>query len=362
MAITNPDKDKLDTYGVERAHEDEPGFLDRLRENWPLFDHIMRMQERYTEQGGNQYSAGITYFSVMTIFPLMMLLVSILAMVLAGNPDLMDRVIERAAGIGGGGQLGDIVSTIIKEAVAQRASVFSIGLLLALWTGLYWMGNLRMGVSAMWKVSGVPDNFFMGKIRDFLGLIGLLAALIIAFGITTIGNSGLTETLLGYLHLDNVPGIRYLTFSIALVVALIANFLVFAWMIIYLPRTSTPRRSTLKAAVIGAVAFEAFKQFATMFFSNALSNPAGAAFGPIIGIMVLMYFIWRILLYCSAWAATTPESLAQMAPDAPPAAVIRVRQEVRNGSTETVRAGLIGGGAAVGVLIGGLVSSFLRRR
>ena len=91
------------------------------------------------------------------------------------------------------------------------------------------------------------------------------------------------------------------------------------------------------------------------------SNPAGAAFGPIIGLMVLMYFVWRILLYCSAWAATTPESLANLRPEAPPAAVIRVRQEVRTGSTDANRAGLLGVGAAAGVVAGGLVSKLFRR-
>src|SRR5699024_2211396 len=82
-----------------------------------------------------------------------------------------------------------------------------------------------------------------------------------------------------------------------------------------------------------------FKQFATMFFSNALSNPAGAAFGPLIGVMVLFYFIWRITLYCSAWAATTPEPVAMMTPPVPPAAVSRVRQEVRSGCVADGRCG-----------------------
>ena len=45
-----------------------------------------------------------------------------------------------------------------------------------------------------------------------------------------------------------------------------------------------------RAAVIGAIAFEVIKQFATLLFSNALSSPAAAAFGPIIGIMVMLFF------------------------------------------------------------------------
>ena len=192
-------------------------------------------------------------------------------------------------------------------------------------------------------------------------LIGLIFALIVAFAITTVGNSGITDRLIEMVGLDGVPGIRFLTFAAALVIGVIANWLVFAWMIGALPRAKTHRKSVAKAAIIGAVLFEVFKQFATLFFSNALSNPAAATFGPIIGIMVTMYLIWRILLYCSAWAATTPESLAELRPEAPPAAIIRVRQEVRTGSSDAGRAGLVGTGAALGVLVGGAVASMFRR-
>ncbi len=360
MATTDPDKKNLDNYGVERSRKDDPGPLDKYREKWPWLDHVLRMQDRYTEQGGNQYAAGITYFSVMTIFPLMMLVLAVMAMILAGNEELLNEVMDKVATVGDG-NMGEVLQTIIEQSIEQRKSVFSIGLLLALWTGLGWIAHLRLGVSEMWKVSGKADGFVSGKVKDLIGLLGLLVSLIGAFAITTVGNSGLTTQLLDMVGLSDVPGIRYITFAVALLVALIANFCVFFWMILYLPRTKVPRGSAVKAAIIGAVLFEVFKQFATMFFSKALSNPAGAAFGPVIGVMVLMYFIWRILLYCSAWAATTPESLANLRPDAPPAAVIRVRQEVRTGSTDASRAGLLGVGAAAGVVVGGLASKIFRR-
>ncbi|MGV0397211.1 YhjD/YihY/BrkB family envelope integrity protein [Corynebacterium suicordis] len=358
--VTKPNPANLDERGVERTRKDEPGMIDKYRDKWQWFDHLMRMQERYTEHGGNQYAAGITYFSVLSLFPLLMLTFAILAMVLAGNQDLMDKVTTSITD-SAGGEMGETLKTVIEDAVAQRKSVFSVALLLALWTGLSWVAHLRMGASEMWKVNGLADNFIVGKLKDLVVLIGLIFALIVAFAITTVGNSGITDRLIEMVGLDGVPGIRFLTFAAALVIGVIANWLVFAWMIGALPRAKTHRKSVAKAAIIGAVLFEVFKQFATLFFSNALSSPAAATFGPIIGIMVTMYLIWRILLYCSAWAATTPESLAELRPEAPPAAIIRVRQEVRTGSSDAGRAGLVGTGAALGVLVGGAVASMFRR-
>jgi membrane protein len=361
QTTTAADPDKLDDHGIERSTDDSPGAIDKYRDKWPWFDHVMRMNERYGDQGGNHFAAGITYFSVLSIFPLVMLIFATVAMVLAGNEDLMnditDSITESA-----GDDLGATLNDIVEGAVDQRGSVFGIGLVLALWTGLGWMANLRLGVSEMWKVDGTAESFIKGKISDLIGLLGLLLSLVVAFGVTAIGSGGFTRDLLDTIGLGDIPGIRFLTWLVALVVALIANWIVFFWLMLFLPRTYVPRAAAARAAIIGAIAFELIKQFATLLFSNALSSPAAAAFGPIIGIMVMLYLIWRVVLYLAAWTATTPEALAQMVPNAPPPAVIRVRQESRPGSRNVSKAGLVGVGTAVGATAAGLLGRTFRKK
>ncbi|WP_291477946.1 YhjD/YihY/BrkB family envelope integrity protein [Corynebacterium sp.] len=359
--ITASDRDKLDDHGIERSTDDSPGAIDRYRDRWPWFDHVMRMNERYGDQGGNHFAAGITYFSVLSIFPLIMLGFATVAMVVAGNDELLDSIMDTVSE-SAGGELGNTLNDIIVQAIDQRGSVFGIGLVLALWTGLGWMGNLRLGVSEMWKVHGKADNFVKGKISDLIGLVGLLLALAVAFAVTAIGGGSFTGSVLDAVGLGDVPGIRFVTWFVALVVALVANWIVFFWLMLYLPRTRVPRPAAARAAVIGAVVFEVIKQFATVVFSNALSNPAGAAFGPVIGVMVVLYLVWRVTLYLAAWTATTPEALAAMIPEAPPAAVIRVRQEVRPGARNVGTAGLVGIGTAVGATAVGLLGRAFRRK
>ena len=80
---TQSSSKKTDHYGIERANADDPGAIDKVRRKSPFVDHLMRMQERYAAEGGNQFSAGITYYSVLSIFPLAMLLVATIAAVLA---------------------------------------------------------------------------------------------------------------------------------------------------------------------------------------------------------------------------------------------------------------------------------------
>lgn len=350
---TKQNEQRTDEFGIERAHADEPGFIDKYREKWGWFDHIMLMQERYSKNGGNQYAAGITYFSVLSMFPILMLGFAIAAMVLVAQPDLLEKLQNQIAEALSG-TMGDTVNEIIDTAIEQRTVIFGVGGLTALWSGLSWMNHLRYGASKMWQYSVTGGNFFMNKLRDLLGLVGLMLALIIAFGVTAIGSSGFTGTVLEWLHLDEVPGIQWLTFAVTLLVGLIANYLVFLWLLKYLPRGEVPMKVAAKAAVIGAVAFEIFKQIGSLFFSKALDNPAGATFGPIIGVMVLLFFVWRILLYCCAWAATTEEALAIAKLDAPGPAIIRVREVVKpdTGALQVGKAAVFGVRDAIRGLLG----------
>ncbi|WIM68205.1 YhjD/YihY/BrkB family envelope integrity protein [Corynebacterium breve] len=356
---TKPQDKYTDDYGIEREHNDNgDGVVEKVRDRAPVIDHIMRMVERFGHGGGNQFSAGITYFSVMSIFPLAMLLFAALGAVLANRPDLLaqiqDQITQSVQG-----DLGTTVNEIVDQAIASRGAVAGVGALTALWSGLGWMNNLRAGIGAMWNLDPTEGgNFVKKKLMDLVALIGLLIALIIAFLATAIGSGGWTTTILGWIGLDQMPGIRWIVFGVAILVGILANFLVMAWLIIFLPRTKVPRKSGLQGALLGAVLFEVIKQLSTVIVSSASGNPAGAAFGPIITLMVMLYLIWRLVMYVSAWTATTEESLAIAPVPVPDSAVIRVRNEVRQ-QPDSGR--MLGVGAALGAIGAGAVA-LLRRK
>ena len=182
--------------------------------------------------------------------------------------------------------------------------------------------------------------------------------MIIAFGVTAAGSSGLTQKIFEQVGIDSFPGMDAVIVLAGIVIGLIANFLVFWWMVAFLPRTKVPTKSGLIGAAIGAVAFELIKQLSTVIMSSAAGNPAGAVFGPVIVLMVVMYLIWRVVLYVSAWMATTHESLELLEPPVPDQAVIRVRTEVKQGPNAGVA---LGAGAALGAAAAG-AWALLRRK
>ena len=48
-----------------------------------------------------------------------------------------------------------------------------------------------------------------------------------------------------------------------------------------------------------------------------IRGPAGATFGPVLGLMVFAYITARLILFATAWAATSSDNLAA-APVGPP--------------------------------------------
>src|ERR1700754_316060 len=69
--------------------ESKPGILDRLRARWAWFDHVMRAQERYQDSKGDFFAAGITYFTIFALFPLLMVGFAAAGFVLVRNPGLL---------------------------------------------------------------------------------------------------------------------------------------------------------------------------------------------------------------------------------------------------------------------------------
>ena len=278
---------------------------DKLERKAPAAAHLMRMQERFAEQGGNQFAAGITYFSVLAIFPLAMLLFAAAGFFLNARPELMQQIQDQITQ-NLEGDLGDLVNSILEAAIDQRGAVAGVGLLTTLWSGLNWMNHLRAGVTTMWGLdANEGGNFVVKKLRDLLGLIGLIALLLLAFGVTAIGVSGWTSQVMEYFGLGDFPGSRALVWFVGFLVSVLASFLVMLWVVMYMPRTKVPVKSGLKGALLGAIIFALIQQFAGLIIGSATGNPAGAVFGPIISLMVVLYLVWRVVLYVSAWTATT---------------------------------------------------------
>ena len=93
-----------------------------------------------------------------------------------------------------------------------------------------------------------------------------------------------------------------------LLLGLLANWLIFLWVIARLPRQHVTLRSAVQAALFGAVGFEALKVIMTYYLSSVTASPSGAVCGSFLGLLVFVFFASRFVLFVTAWAATAREN------------------------------------------------------
>ena len=136
-------------------------------------------------------------------------------------------------------------------------------------------------------------------------MVGLFLALVLTIALTVLGSSGVMKQVLEWLGLQDVPGVSVALRVASLAVSVLITWLLFTWIIARLPRESVSFRSALRAGLMAAVAFEVFKQVASIYLRSVVTGPAGATFGPVLGLMVFAYITARLILFATAWAATS---------------------------------------------------------
>ncbi|MGW5921474.1 inner membrane protein YhjD [Nocardia fluminea] len=315
----------------------------------PWLDHLVRAGGRFQSQRGDFFAAGITYFTVLSLFPLLMVAFSVAGFILAGHPELLtelqDKVVEKIPS-----SFGTQINDLIDQALNSRGTVGAIGLLVGLYTGLGWIANLRAALTEQWDSQSPEKPWWLAKLSDLGSLVGLGLAFVVSLGLSAISASGLGKGVLELLGADHLPGASLVLRLVSVALGLLASWAVFAWMIARLPREPVSLRSAARAAVLAAVAFEIFKIIGAIYLRAVLSSPVGATFGSIIGLMVFSYMSYRILLFATAWAATSSDN-ERDATVAPPNAVVIRPRVVEHGMSTGTGAAYFGAGAVAALVL-----------
>ena len=307
------------------------GILERYRRRYPGLDHLLQAARSYSDHHGDHYAAAITFFSVLSLVPMLMIAFAVAGFVLAGNPQLLHHLqgqVQTAVP----GDLGATLNQVIDGAIASRQGVGIIGLVGALYSGLGWMSNLREALTEQWRASSgdqapAAGSFLRTKLVDLLALLGLGVALVMSFAVTGAGTA-FAGAVLNATGFGDIPGARLVWTAVAVTASITGMWLVFLWVIARLPRQPVPLRRAIRAAWVGAIGFEILKQAFAVYLDSVTASPTGKLFGPVIGLMVFAYFVSRFLLFLTAWAA-----VIRQVPDIPaqrrPSTVVASRPDVR---------------------------------
>lgn len=277
----------------------------------PAVAHVLRMNARYATRLGNQFAGAITYFSLLAMVPILMFAFSACGFTLTVlRPDLLERV-QAAIMIqlqGAPEELQAQLTGLIENLLRNWASVGLVGLLSSMYSSAGWAGNLKSAVRAqtrpLFDMKERKRFMLLEILLNFAILLGLLIILAVTFSLAVMATS-LTGTIVRWLALDEVPGIKVLLRIVGPILSAIAGWAMFVYLYKVLPEVKFPFRIIARGALIGSAGLFGLQYLTGFLMGKFLGNPAAAVFGPVIALMLFFNLFARLNLYVAAWIATS---------------------------------------------------------
>lgn len=276
--------------------------------NRPVVAHAMAANERYNKRLGPQFAAAVTYFTVLSMVPILMFAFSILGFTLTVvRPDLMTQVTTFVVDQLGECGIGEDIGSFIEETLSNWRGVFGFGLLTAAYSGSNWVGNLKRAVRVMWADNfadaTVRKNFILELLMNLGTFLGLLLAVGIGVAVAQVGH-GLSSQIIGWLGWETVPGIGIFWRLFTLALTFLVSWLLMAFLFTVMPRKPVRPKAWLIGTTIGAVLITILQSVAGLLMGVFGGNAAAGVFGSIIVIMLLFNLLATIILMTASWVGT----------------------------------------------------------
>jgi membrane protein len=239
---------------------------------------LVRVFLYYSGKQGPLLASGLAFQAIFAVFAGVWVGFSIVGLVVAGNHDLQQPLIDVLANaVPGLIKSGPNNSGAIDPKMLLSAGAFTlsgiIALVAVLFTALGWLASARTGIRILFDLPQPKTNFLLLKVRDLALGIGLAAALIVSAALSAAG-SALTTVLLPLIDVSSHSFVgalvgRVVTLAIMFAldaVTLGAFFRVMAGVEI-------PLRRMLGGILVGAISLGALKVLGGSLLGVSKNNP-----------------------------------------------------------------------------------------
>jgi YihY family inner membrane protein len=259
--------------------------IDRFQRRHAWAGFPFAVVRKYGDDQAGYLAALIAYYGFFSVFPLMLVFVSVLGIVLANSPQLQQEIIDSALA-----QFPIVGPTIAEEvhAITGDAAALTIGLVTALWAGL---GVVQASQNAMNQVWDVPrkdrPNFFISRLRSLLMLFVL-------------GTTLLASTLFsGLATARSSNGAVLVTWEIG--VSLLFNLVLFLIVYRVLTRLDLRWRDVLPGSIAAAISWTVLQGVGGYYVEHTIKT-ASNVYGTlalVIGLLVWIYLGGQLTLLCA---------------------------------------------------------------
>ena len=258
-----------------------PGKLDRFQQRHAVLGFPLAVRQKFADDQGGYLAASVTYYAFFSIFPLLLVLVTLLGYALEGDPDLQRRVLDSALADFPviGPQLEDNVHSLQGNAFA-----LAVGIGVAIWAGTGVALALENALDHIW---GVPIR---RRVNPLLARVRALVWIALLGAITILGTVlGSASAVASY-----GPAVRVL----ALVVSFAINLGVFLAVFRVLTSHRPSWREVLPGALVAAFAWEVLQTAGGYIVDHQLRHASSTygVFAIVIGLLSWIYLASSVTL------------------------------------------------------------------
>jgi YihY family inner membrane protein len=238
--------------------------------------------KKYGDDNAGQLAASLTHTGFVTLFPLLLVLTTILGLVAAGDPSLRHTVSDAVAGQFPliGKQLTEHVSAL------RRSSLIGliVGLVVVIWGTAGLAQSAMFAMSQVWNIPGPARPGYVQRLgRAGLFLVGLLIGVVATTALASIN---------GLSHQN--PALLVAADALAALV----NVCMYAFAFRVLTPKGVPTRNLLPGAVIAGLLWTGLQAAGALVVSHFLhSESVYHIFAFVLALVAWIYLLVQITLY-----------------------------------------------------------------
>lgn len=269
----------------------------------------VRAAQRYSRARGALFAGGIAYSALFSIFAALTIAWTVFMATLGNDAQLRSQVIDAInqvlPGVLDDGTNGGLINpdSLVQDTVFTPASV--IAALVALWTAISIMTNIRVSVQSMFGIATPGENFVLQKLRDLVGFVAMAIGIVLSAVLGTAAGT-LGDTVVAAVGLTGNPVVSFFVRLLGLLVAAGVAALTFAFLFRVTANVRALKRDLWLGSAVGGIAVQIVLTLGTSLVTSSLDNPIAAASATLVTLLLFVNLLCRVLLIVAAFTANPP--------------------------------------------------------
>lgn len=264
------------------------GVIDRFQRKHTIVGFPLAVAYKFADDQGAYFAAMLAYYGFVSLFPLLLLLISISGFVLHGDPGLQNKLLNSAI------RDVPVLGQELRDSVHVKGS--GLGLAVGLLGTLYGsLGLAQAGQTVFNRIYSVPRNSRPNPLRSrgrslrLLPVLGLLVIVTSALSALPT-RASIGSVSLGFgLHLT------------ALALSILVNVVLFLLAFRLLTAEHTPVREVIVGATVAGAAWQGLQYLGAVYLTDKFAHASEiyGVFGIVLGSITWIYVEALVVVICA---------------------------------------------------------------